>query len=77
MQEQRGRRSPGLPVMRRCQGRCGQYVPETGLGSDGRCLDCRLAPIQTYVPPLSATQRRKRAGLPGWGGRRSGDDYDE
>jgi hypothetical protein len=55
------------PPMETCRG-CGLLKPVRGLGSDGRCLDCRLAPILTYEPPLSVTQRRRKAGLPRWSG---------
>lgn len=61
---------------RKCAGTCGQFRPATVLGSDGRCLDCRMAPTANYVPPLSATQQRKRAGLPRWSGYKiREDDY--
>jgi len=60
-------RTAGNPEMGQCKG-CGDDKPIEGLGSDGRCLDCRLKPILNYHPPLSHTQRRRRAGLPKWSG---------
>lgn len=65
----------GYPETARCKGKCGQEKPVSGLGSDGRCLDCRLHPTASYVPPLSSTQRRKRSGLPRWGGPRQEEDW--
>jgi hypothetical protein len=55
--------SVGNMAMAKCRGACRQMKPIAGLGSDGRCLDCRLAPLQNYVPPLSASKRLKRAGI--------------
>lgn len=73
MTEQTGG-SAANPMMAQCKGTCRQSKPVTGLGSDGMCLDCRLLPVATYQPPLSSTQRRKRAGLPRWSGYRQEED---
>jgi hypothetical protein len=43
---------------------CGGSKPNTGLGSDGRCLDCRLEPIRASQPRLSSTQRKRKNGHP-------------
>jgi hypothetical protein len=53
----------GNPKMAPCRGACGQLKPATGLGSDDRCLDCRLLPISAYEPPLSASKRLRQAGI--------------
>lgn len=44
---------------RTCAGSCRLPKPALGLGSDGRCLDCRLEPIRSAEPSYSWSQRRK------------------
>lgn len=60
---QNGRTELTLPSVlkvgyRKC-GACNGLKPEKGIGDDGRCLDCRLAPIINSQPRLSSTQRAK------------------
>lgn len=55
--------SAANPSMAPCR-TCRLPKPVAGLGSDGRCLDCRLEPIRASQPRLSSTQRRRPNGRP-------------